>query len=151
MFWASVTSTPHMAAALCLWLLCRAFCFSQCSSKMKKFCHKPFWLLVSPPPYPHPVHQDNLRRHRALGTSQGVSQNCYSQDESRNVAPRLHARGEMGARAGYYGSSLNAKRTASPLLCCWFPEMCCHHWKKRKLSSLQTQVFVLPVNHSCAA
>ena len=52
MFWASITSTPQMAAALCLWLLCWVFCFSRCSSKMKKFCHKPFWLLVSPPPIP---------------------------------------------------------------------------------------------------
>ena len=52
-------------------------------------------------PYPHPIHQHNLRRHRALGTSHGVSQNCHSQGESRSVAPRLHASG-----------------TASPLLCC---------------------------------
>lgn len=101
---------------------------------MKKFFHKPFLLLVSLPSYPHPIHQDNLRKQRAWFGA--LAQNV---ELFRAVTVNMclekwlqHSTlGTSGDRAGYYGSSLNVKRrTLSLLLCNLFPEMYCHHWKK---------------------
>ena len=68
-----------MAATLCLITLSSTLFFAMLQQN-EAILPQAFVASVSPPPYPHPIHQDNLRRHRAL---------VHSMESPRTVIDRM--------------------------------------------------------------